>query len=286
MDILLTVVLPLALAFIMFSLGVGLTGADFRRVLERPIAFLVGALNQIFLLPLVAFACILAFGVTGEMAVGVMILAACPGGVTSNIIAKMARGDVALSVSLTAVISLACVVTVPLILTFAADHFLGTDAPEIDITTTALTMFALTVIPILLGLGVRRMAPGPVARAEPVLSAIATILFAVIVIAAIAANWRIFVENVALLGPLLLTLLALLTGIGFVVPRLLGRSRLEAKTVSIETGVQNGTLGIAVAGLIVAGGSIISPYALPSAVYGVFMYLIILPVLLIYRRME
>ena len=284
MDVLISVVLPLGLAFIMFTLGVGLTPADFARVGQRPLAFFIGALNQSILLPLVTFICVLAFGIRAEMAVGFMILAACPGGVTSNVISKLAKGDVALSVSLTAVISLASVVTVPLILGLSMGYFMGDDAPEIDITKTAVTMFALTVVPVTLGLGARAMAPAAMTRAEPKLSAVATILFAAIVLAALAANWALFVENIVVIGPALLVLLAALTTIGFVVPRLLGRSVTEAKTISVETGVQNSTLGIAVAAIIVGGEGGFTAYALPSAVYGILMYLIILPVVLKYRR--
>ena len=284
MDVLISVVLPLGLAFIMFTLGVGLTPADFARVGQRPLAFFIGALNQSILLPLVTFICVLAFGIRAEMAVGFMILAACPGGVTSNVISKLAKGDVALSVSLTAVISLASVVTVPLILGLSMGYFMGDAAPEIDITKTAVTMFALTVVPVTLGLGARAVAPAAMTRAEPKLSAVATILFAVIVLAALAANWALFVENIVVIGPALLVLLAALTTIGFVVPRLLGLSVTEAKTISVETGVQNSTLGIAVAAIIVGGEGGFTAYALPSAVYGILMYLIILPVVLKYRR--
>ena len=284
MDVLISVVLPLGLAFIMFTLGVGLTPADFARVGQRPLAFFIGALNQSILLPLVTFICVLAFGIRAEMAVGFMILAACPGGVTSNVISKLAKGDVALSVSLTAVISLASVVTVPLILGLSMGYFMGDAAPAIDITKTAVTMFALTVVPVTLGLGARAMAPAAMTRAEPKLSAVATILFAVIVLAALAANWALFVENIVVIGPALLVLLVALTTIGFVVPRLLGRSVTEAKTISVETGVQNSTLGIAVAAIIVGGEGGFTAYALPSAVYGILMYLIILPVVLKYRR--
>jgi len=283
-DVLISVVLPLGLAFIMFTLGVGLTPADFARVGQRPLAFFIGALNQSILLPLVTFICVLAFGIRAEMAVGFMILAACPGGVTSNVISKLAKGDVALSVSLTAVISLASVVTVPLILGLSMGYFMGDAAPVIDITKTAVTMFALTVVPVTLGLGARAIAPAAMTRAEPKLSAVATILFAVIVLAALAANWALFVENIVVIGPALLVLLAALTTIGFVVPRLLGRSVTEAKTISVETGVQNSTLGIAVAAIIVGGEGGFTAYALPSAVYGILMYLIILPVVLKYRR--
>ncbi len=286
MDILISVVLPLGLAFIMFSLGVGLTLGDFLRVGQRPLAFAVGALNQVILLPLVVYLIILAFGLRAEIAVGFMILAACPGGVTSNIISRLAKGDVALSVSLTAVISLTSMITVPLIMSFAVGTFMGANAPEVDITATAVTMFALTVVPIMLGLGLRRLFPTAMSRAEPAISRIAVILFAAIVLAALAGNWGLFVENLPSIGPAVLAMLVVLTAVGYVVPRLLGRTRNEAKTISIETGVQNGTLGIAIASIVVGSTDGFSPYGLPSAVYGLAMYLTIIPALFIFRRMD
>lgn len=286
MDILISVVLPLGLAFIMFSLGVGLTVGDFLRVGQRPLAFTVGALHQVILLPLVVYLIILIFGLRAEIAVGFMILAACPGGVTSNIISRLAKGDVALSVSLTAVISLTSMITVPLIMSFAVNAFMGADAPQIDITATAITMFALTVVPIMLGLGLRRMFPAAMTRAEPTISRIAVFLFAAIVLAALAGNWGLFVENLPTIGPAVLAMLVVLTAIGYFVPRLLGRTRNEAKTISIETGVQNGTLGIAIASIVVGTTDGFSPYGMPSAVYGLAMYLTIIPALFIFRRMD
>ena len=286
MDFLVSVVLPLGLAFIMFSLGVGLTPTDFLRVGQRPTAFLVGMFNQVFLLPLIAFLVVIGFGIQAEIAVGFMILAACPGGVTSNVVSRLGKGDVALSVSLTAVISLLSVITVPIILSFAMIRFMGDAAPDVDITKTAVTMFLLTVVPITLGLALRAIFTDAMIRAEPILTKIAVALFAAIIIAAVAGNWDLFLINLPLMGPALVVLLIVLTTVGFVLPRMMGRTRSEAKTISIETGVQNGTLGIAIAAIIVSGGEGFSPYAIPSAVYGVVMYLIILPTVFIYRKMD
>ncbi|WP_370400502.1 bile acid:sodium symporter family protein [Sulfitobacter sp. JB4-11] len=286
MDFLIAVVLPLGLAFIMFSLGIGLTVADFLRVGQRPLAFAVGAFHQVILLPVVVYVIILIFGLTTEIAVGFLILAACPGGVTSNIISRLARGDVALSVSLTAVISLTSMITVPLILSFAVNTFMGDSAPPVDITATATTMFALTVVPIVLGLILRTLFPNAIMAVEPAISRIAVFLFAIIVVAALAGNWGLFVENLATIGPALLTMLIVLTAIGFLAPLVLGRTRKEAKTISIETGVQNSTLGITVAAIVVGSTSGFSPYALPAAVYGILMYLIVIPAVFIFRRMD
>ena len=267
----------------MFSLGVGLQIADFKRVLQRPVAFLVGALNQVILLPIVTFVVVLLFGISGEMAVGFMILSACPGGVTSNIISRFAKADIALSVTLTAVISLTSVITVPLILGLSFAYFMDQSADDINITATAITMFALTAVPVALGLALRAWKPVPMERADPILARVAGVLFAVVVVGALAANWQLFVDNLQLLGPALIVLLVVLSSIGFVVPRLLGRTVQEAKTISIETGIQNSTLGITIAALIVGAGGF-TAFSLPAAVYGILMYLIIIPVVFWFRR--
>ena len=286
MDILVKVVLPLGLAFIMFSLGLGLKGADFYRVIQRPTSFFIGAFNQMILLPIVAFVIIIAFGISGELAVGLMILAACPGGVTSNILSRLAKADVALSVTLTAVISLTTVITVPIILSFAFGYFMAGQASPVNITITAITMFALTVVPIVLALVAQRLFPNAMKRAAPACSHIATILFAIIIIAALATNWAFFLENVQIIGGALACLIIILMIIGFVVPRLLGRSKTEAKTISIETGIQNGTLGIAIAALLVGGDAGFTAYSIPSAVYGILMYFISLPFVMLFRRIS
>ena len=283
---LISVVLPLSLAFIMFSLGIGLTVADFLRVGQRPLAFAIGALNQVVLLPVVTYFIVLAFGISGELAVGFMVLAACPGGVTSNILSRLAKGDVALSVSLTAVISLTSIITVPLILGFALNNFLGATAPQIDITSTAFTMFLLTVVPVILGLVCRLVMPDMMLRIQSIVSKIATGLFIIIIIAALATNWGEFLENLPTLGPALITLLIVLTGVGFASRAFLGRNMHEAKTISVETGIQNSALGIVIAALMVGGAEGFTSYSQPAAVYGILMYVVMLPAIFFYRRMD
>lgn len=286
MEILIKVVLPLGLAFIMFSLGLGLTMDDFKRVVKRPTAFLIGAFNQIILLPIIAFLVILAFGIKGELAIGIMILASCPGGVTSNIIARFAKADVALSVSLTAIISLTTMITVPLILAFSFGYFLEGQASPVNITKTAVTMFALTVLPIALALLAQRKFPDKMRAIGPLCARIATALFAIIVLAALASNWSLFVENVLILGPALVTLILILMAMGFFIPRIFGRNVNEAKTISIETGIQNGTLGIAIAALLISGETGFTAFSLPSAAYGIFMYMVALPIALGLRQLK
>lgn len=276
--------LPLSLAIIMFSLGLGLTFADFGRVLAMPRAVLTGLVMQMAAVPLAAFALLFLFDLPPALAFGVMLLAFCPGGVTSNILTKLGGGNVALSITLTGVVSLLSVITVPLLTGWAATRFLGAAAPELNVTGIAMAMFAITAVPVLIGLLTRFVAPEGVARIEPVFSAVALILFVVIVIAALASNWALFVDNIATLGPLLVLLNIGLLLVGMAVARLLGLSGGDALCISVEMGVQNAALGITVAGLVAQSAGI-SEYAVPAGVYGITMYLVTLPAIWVMRRM-
>lgn len=277
METLINVLLPLALAIIMLSLGIGLTAADFARVAARPKAFAIGAVSQVILVPMTAYIITRAFGLPPELAVGMMLLSLSPGGVTSNMISKLARGDVALSVSLTAVVSLLSILTVPVLAAWAVKHFMGTDGPEVSVTSLAIAMFLITTLPVLIGVSIRHFASGFAQRIEPVLSTIATTLFAVIVLAALAGNWSLFVENLATLGPALMALNIILMLIGFGLAAAAGLALQARKTVSIETGIQNATLGITLAAIISGQTDGFSTMALPSAVYGITMYLVAVP---------
>ena len=284
MDLLLNVGLPLSLAIIMLSLGVGLQIADFRRVLSRGYPFAIGALCQVVLLPIAAFATVTLFALPPEIAVGFMILSFCPGGVTSNILAKLAKGDVALSVSLTAVISLLSLVTVPVLAAWSIAHFMGEDAPEVSITGLAIAMFLITTLPVAIGVSLRHFATGFAIRIDGPLSKLATALFVLIVLAALAGNWQTFVDNLGIMGGGLITLNIVLLLIGLGIARAAKLSWDESKTISIETGIQNSTLGITLAALITGTESGFSPLALPSAVYGITMYVVALPFIAWLRR--
>lgn len=277
MDFLVNVILPLSLAFIMFSLGVGLSLGDFKRVAERGWVFAIGAVCQICLIPLVALGIVMIFGLSGEIAAGVMLLSFCPGGVTTNIISKLAKGDVALSVSLTAVISLVSIVTVPLLVGWAVAQFMGAQAPEFSVAALGITMCLITAVPVALGMIFRAFGPGLAARIEPHLIKVASVLFVVIVIAALAGNWDLFVANLPTLGPALITMNIATMGLGMMVAIVAGLAWTERKTITIEVGLQNSTLGITLAPLIVGAGSGIPAIAVPSAMYGITMYLIVLP---------
>ncbi len=283
MGVLLEIFLPLSLAIIMFSLGNGLIIADFARVFTRAKAFLTGVICQIILIPVIAYLCVMAFGITGEVAVGIMLLSFCPGGVTSNFFSKIAKGDVALSVSLTALVTLMSIVTVPLFVAWAVAHFMGADAPEVNAVDIALAMFAITTVPVILGMALRALAPRASVKIERGLNILAAVLFCVIVIGAVAANWSLFVENLSALAPALIVMNALLMGLGLLIAGWAGLTLQERKTVSIEVGIQNSTLGITLAPIIVGGAVAIPVMALPAAVYGITMYLVAGAFLLIMR---
>ena len=284
MDALITVFLPLALAVIMFSLGLGLTVADFARVAAQPKAFGIGAFSQLVTIPLVAWIIATLFGLPPELAVGLMILSLCPGGVTSNILTKLARGDLALSISLTGIISLVAVFTVPPLVAFFARHFMGIDAPPVDVTRLGVSMFLINAAPVVIGILVRRFAEGFALSIEPFVEKLALALFVVVVVGALAANWALFVANLLVLAPSLIVLNVVLLAIGLTLGRLFALGPAQSTAIAIETGIQNATLGITVGSLIAEQAGALPPFSLPSGVYGITMYLVTIPFVLWRRR--
>ena len=279
------VALPVSLAFIMFTLGMGLTVADFRNVVRYPKAFTVGLINQMVALPLVGYAIIRIFSITGELAVGLMILSACPGGVTANVVTKLAKGDIALSVSFTAVISIATMITLPLITGFSVAHFMGAQAPEISILSLGLTMFLLATVPVVIGMTVHRKAPKFSRRFDRVGNRISTILFFFVVAVALITEWDVFVANLPILGPTLITLILVMLTIGYGSSRLFRLTEGQSSAVAIATGIQNVTMGITIGNIILPAGESLSAFALPSGVYGILMYLVCLPIVFVYSRL-
>ena len=267
-----TIFLPLSLAYIMFTLGIGLRVSDFTAITKFPKAFFVGILNQGVLLPILGFILAAVVALPPALAVGVVLLALCPGGVTTNLVTKLANGNVALSVSLTAVMTIVSVITLPILLNIAFNQFMGAAAPEFSLISISIRMFLIAVVPLILGMIVRAIFPMMEQNAGRVLLMIATILFAIIVLAAIATNWQLIMNNIGQLGFVLFLLLALSLVMGMVSGHLFGLSKADTSTVAIETGVQNGTLAIAVAALIGAEGSI-PEFGIPGALYGPIMYL-------------
>ena len=269
MGIVIDVFLPLALAFIMFALGLGLTGRDFLRVVRQSRDFFVGAFSQIILLPILAFILVKIWPIAPELAIGVMIIAAAPGGVTSNILTSFAKGDVALSISLTAIISLLSVITIPFIVLTSVRLLGDTNVTE-DISLFAMSrdMFLIVTVPVILGMLFRRFVERIAAIFEPIAKKVSTILFILVLIGAIAAERENVVSYFAQAGLITLVLNVIMMVVAFYLAQLFGSGVEQKKCITIECGLQNGTLAIFVATSIFDGGM----YVIPAATYSLIMF--------------
>ena len=261
----------------MFTLGLGLTSRDFTNLFQNPKAFFIGIANQMIILPIVAFSIILLMGLTEEIAVGIMILASCPGGVTSNIITKLAKGDIALSISYTAVISLLTIITLPMVIILSMKHFMGTEAPPLNLISLCLTMFFVTAIPVGIGLLIRAKNNIFADKFEIIATKISTILFVVIILGALASEWQTFINNISQIGPAIIMLIICMLIIGYKTSNWFKMNNQQSVTVAIESGIQNGTVGITIGNIIINPETGLSILSIPSGVYGVLMYFICLP---------
>ena len=268
MGIITDIFLPLALAFIMFALGLGLTGADFLRVLKQPKDFLVGAISQIILLPIIAFILIKIWPISPELAIGVMIIAAAPGGVTSNILTSFAKGDVALSISLTAIISLLSVITVPFIIITSLNLLDLNNVQNISLTNMALSMFLIVTLPVILGMIIKKILSNFALNFEPIAKKISIFLFVLVLIGAILAERNNVIAYFAQAGLITLVLNVVMMIVAFYVAQLLGSGIAQKKCIAIECGLQNGTLAIFVATTLFGGGV----YLIPAATYSLIMF--------------
>ena len=264
------VILPLALAFIMFTLGLGLSISDFSNVFKKPKNFLVGLVSQLIFLPIVGLVLVIIWPLPIEIAIGIMLIAAAPGGVTSNILTFFARGDVALSVSLTAVMSLLSAISVPIVLAISIGLIGDSSLPEsISLTGIALSMFLIVTLPVLLGMGVRSFLNSLTLKIEKSARFISTLLFVLVLLGAILAERENVVSYFAQTGLVVLTLNILMMLIAFYWSGFFGTGISQKKAIAIECGLQNGTLAIFV-GTTVFGGGL---YIIPAATYSLIMYL-------------
>ena len=263
------VLLPLVLSFIMFSLGLGLVRQDFQRIALQPKALLVGVLCHFVLLPLVCLILLKLTGIGGVFAVGFMILAACPTGSTSNLLTYLARGDVALALSFTAVASVLTIFTLPWVVTWALEHFMG-QAQQVRVPVGALMWQVALVmgLPVALGMLVRHCWSAWALRFEGGATRVATGLFVLIVMAAMVKNWSIIRDNFTQLAPFAILLNLVMLFLGFAVAAWARLPRQQAVTLGIESSVQNGTLALVVASTVLQNNAM----AVPGALYGVLMY--------------
>ena len=269
MNIVTDIFLPLALAFIMLALGLGLTGADFLRVIKQPRDFFVGALSQIVLLPIVAFILVKIWPMAPELAIGVMIIAAAPGGVTSNLLTSFAKGDVALSISFTAIISLLCVFTIPFVVLTSIELLGGKSlVQDVSLINMASNMFLIVTVPVILGMLLRRFVSGMTLRFEPIAKKASTVLFILVLLGAIAAERENIVTYFAQAGLITLLLNLVMMVIAYYIAQLFASGIKQRRCITIECGLQNGTLAIFVATSIFGGGM----YVIPAATYSLIMF--------------
>ncbi len=269
MGIVVDVFLPLALAFIMFALGLGLTGKDFVRVAKQPRDFFVGAISQVILLPIIAFILVKIWPIAPELAIGVMIIAAAPGGVTSNLLTSFAKGDVALSISLTAIISLLCVITIPFIVLTSVGLLADSGiTQDISLIGMARDMFLIVTVPVILGMLFRRFASGIASTFEPIAKKISTVLFVLVLLGAIAAERENVVSYFAQAGLITLVLNVVMMVVAYFIAQSLASGTEQKKCITIECGLQNGTLAIFVATSIFGGGM----YVIPAVTYSLIMF--------------
>jgi BASS family bile acid:Na+ symporter len=260
---------PISLALIMLALGMGLTIQDFTRVIKQPGDFIVGLICQLVFLPIIAFALVFILDVPVELAVGLMIIAAAPGGVTSNILTKFANGDVALSISLTAIISLLSILTVPFII-FKSIDFLNASANtnEISMIGISVKMFLVVTLPVILGMIIRRFANNFVSSNEKIIQTISFILFLIVLLGAIIQERSNIIPYLMKAGTITLLLNIIMMMIGFYVGKFFATGIKQRKCISLECGLQNGTLAIFVATQIFNDVT----YIIPAAIYSLIMF--------------
>ena len=264
-----TKIAPIALALIMLTLGLGLTTSDFTRVIKRPKDFLVGLICQVILLPIIAFILIKILNVQSALALGVMIIAAAPGGVTSNILTKFANGDVALSVSLTAIISLLSILTVPFIVIKSADLLdINYLSKEISMSGISIKMFLVVTLPVVIGMLIRKFAQNFILNRTALIEKISLTLFMIVFISIWLEEWDNIIMYISRAGVITLILNVTMMVLGFYVAKIFASGIEQRKCISLECGLQNGTLAVFVSTQIF--DDII--YLIPTASYALIMF--------------
>ena len=263
--------LPVSLAIIMFGMGLTLVIGDFIRIFTYPKAVLVGLINQIILLPIIGFSIVVLFKLSPTMATGVMILSLCPGGPTSNLITQVSRGNIGLSVTLTALASLITVFTIPVLLSEAIAYFTGNTGVviELPVLQTMLQILVITVMPIAIGMIIRKRNEGFALRMEKPMRTASTILFVIIFLLIIIANKDNLAQAMKEVGLATLLLNLLTMGLGFLTAKLFGIAGNSQITITIESGIQNGTLAFVIATTILNNFEM----GLPTGAYSIWMFI-------------
>ena len=261
--------LPFSLAVIMFGMGLSLRIEDFKRILIYPKAVGIGLLNQLVFLPIIAFGIANLFELPAELAVGLMILAVCPGGATSNLITHLAKGDAALSITLTAFSSVITVFTIPFLVNYSIGYFIpGGEAKQLEVVGTVVSVLVITIIPVALGMLVFAKVPKLAAKLDLPFRRISAIFFVVIVRAAVLKEKENLVRYFVEAGPAALALNVATLALSFGIAKLVKLPFRQGLTIAIESGIQNGTLGITIAATLLMN----SVMTIPSAIYSLIMF--------------
>jgi bile acid:Na+ symporter, BASS family len=263
--LLISVLLPAAIAVIMCSLGLTLVPDDFRRVLTAPRGVVIGMLNLAVISPLLAFAVARWFDLAPELAVGLVLLGASPGGMMANMLTHLARGDTALSVTMTAISSVCAAITVPLFLNLSTDHFAATGLGEVSMPGVVARVLAITIVPVAIGMTLRRRWPDRVAGAYPRVRRISLGLFAIVVVGAIVGEHDKVIENLADVAAAALTLNLLAMTLSFTIAKLARLNDSQSTAIALELGIHNSALAIAI------GASLAAEVTISAAVYSSFM---------------
>ena len=264
-----TKIAPIALAFIMLGLGMSLTIQDFLRVIKIPKDFLVGFICQLILLPIVALSLALLLSLPAELALGLMLIACAPGGVTSNVLTKFADGDVALSITLTAIVSLISIISVPFIMFTSIDFFEIGIVKEISMTAISLKMFAVVTVPVIIGILIKHFAKDFINKQTSLIQKISVVLFALVFAAIYIEEWDNIITYIVNAGVVALILNVSVMIIGFYAAKFFASGVAQQRCISIECGLQNGTLALFV-GIQIFGENI-TTYIVPAAAYALIM---------------
>ena len=264
-----TTIAPFGLALIMLGLGASLTTNDFTRVVKNPKEFLVGLVCQLVVLPIVGYLLIIILKTPIELALGVMLIAAAPGGVTSNVLTKFADGDVALSISLTAVTSLISIISVPFVVFLSIDLFdIDYVSKEISMVGISLKMFGVVTVPVIIGMLIRRFADDFIMRNMNVIEKSSIVLFIIVFVAIYIEEWDSIIMFLTTAGTIALTLNVVMMIIGFYVAKIFATGVAQQRCISLECGLQNGTLAVFV-GIQLFGQDM--SYMVPTAAYALIM---------------
>lgn len=269
-SILTDVFLPASLFIIMLGMGLSLVMDDFRRIFKYPKATIIGLVNQIIFLPLVGFGICHLFNLPNELAIGMMLLAACPGGVTSNLISHVSRGDTALSISLTAASSFITLITIPLYVGFAFNYFNNTgQAIDVDEGGMILQVVVIVIIPVIIGMFIRHRKKDFALRMDRPVRIVSTVLFIIIILSIIIKERETIVQYFPQIGGATITLNLLTLIIGYYSSKLFSLDQKQAITIAIESGIQNGTLAIVIASTVLANFTL----SIPAGIYSLLMFI-------------